>query len=214
MTTSIELYDKAIISQRPGFNERKVRSDFRKVVPNLKTVVVHCFDPRVTGGIPPAVAKALSGQVYPGEIFEFVDDHGTKQIGCDTTIFPVIVAGGRASGSAQRSISVACHLFDIDNVVVVHHTDCGGTHFTPEGFIETFKEEFGQDVTDLWDCDDISIENFTQSLHRDVRSIRNSRGTPKHVNVYGYLYDIQTQELHLVEENPGDPTAPRGPAWR
>lgn len=214
MTTSIEQYDKAIISKQPGFNERKVRSDFRKVVPNLKTIVVHCFDPRVTGGIPPAVAKALPGQVYPGEVFEFVDDHGRKQIGSNTTIFPVIVAGGRASGSAQRSISVACHLFDIDNVVVVHHTDCGGTHFTPEGFIETFKEEFGQDVTDMWDGDDICLENFTQSLHRDVRSIRNSRGTPKHVNVYGYLYDIQTQELHLVEENPGDPAAPRGPAWR
>ena len=75
-------------------------------------------------------------------------------------------------------------------------------------------QRFGQDVTDLWDGDDICLENFTQSLHRDVRSIRNSRGTPKHVNVYGYLYDIQTQELHLVEENPGDPAAPRGPAWR
>jgi carbonic anhydrase len=214
MTTTIKVYDDAIASRRPGFDERKVRSDFRKVIPNLKTVVVHCFDPRVTGGIPPAVAKALPGQIYPGEVFEFVDDDGKKQIGSNTTIFPVIVAGGRASGSAQRSISVACHLFDIDNVVIVHHTECGGTHFTPEGFIETFKQEFEQDVTDLWDADDICIENFTQSLHRDVRSVRNSRGTPRHVNVYGYLYDIKSQELHLVEESAGDPSAPRGSAWR
>jgi carbonic anhydrase len=138
-------------SRRPDFDERKVRSEFRKVIPNLKTVVVHCFDPRVTGGIPPAVAKAPPGQIYPGEVFQFVDDSGKKQVGSNTTIFPVIVAGGRASGSAQRSISVACHLFDIDNVAIVHHTDCGGTHFTPEGFVGTFKEEFGQDITDLWD---------------------------------------------------------------
>jgi carbonic anhydrase len=214
MSQSIEAFDKAIISRQPGFDELKVRSDFRKVIPNLRTVVVHCFDPRVTGGIPPAVAKALPGQIYPGEVFEFVDDDGKKRIGSNTTIFPVVVAGGRASGSVQRSVSVACHLFDIDNVVVVHHTDCGGTHFTPEGFLRTFKEEFEQDITDLWDPDDICLENFTQSLHRDVRSIRNSRGTPKHVNVYGYLYDIQTGELHLVEESLGDPAGPRGAAWR
>jgi carbonic anhydrase len=213
MTSSIESFDKAIISRQPNFNERKTRSEFRKVIPNLKTVVVHCFDPRVTG-IPAAVAKALPGQIYPGEVFEFVGDDGRKNIGSNTTIFPVVVAGGRASASAQLSISVACHLFDIDNVVVVHHTDCGGTYFTPEGFIETFKEEFGQDITDLWDGDDMSLENFSQSLHRDVRNVRHSRGTPRHVNVYGYLYDIETRELHLVEKNPGDPNAPRGAAWR
>ena len=214
MTSTVEPYDKAIISRQPNFNERKTRSEFRKVIPNLKTVVVHCFDPRVTGSIPPAVAKALPGQIYPGEVFEFVGEDGKKKIGSNTTIFPVVVAGGRASASAQLSISIACHLFDIDNVAIVHHTDCGGTHFTPEGFLETFKEEFGQDITDLWDADDISLENFTQSLHRDVRSVRNSRGTPGHVNVFGFLYDIETGQLVLVEENPGDPTAPRGARWR
>jgi len=123
MTSSIESFDKAIIRRQPNFNERKTRSKFRKVIPNLKTVVVHCFDPRVTGGIPPAVAKALPGQIYPGEVFEFVGEEGKKNVGSNTTIFPVVVAGGRASGSAQRSISIACHLFDIDNVAIVQHTD-------------------------------------------------------------------------------------------
>ena len=208
MTLSIELFDKAIISRHPNYDDRKTRSE-----PNLRTVVVYCFDPRVTG-IPAAVAKALPGQIYPGEVFGFMGESGKKNIGPNTTIFPVVVAGGRASATAQLSISIACHLFDIDNVVIVHHTDCGGTHFTPESFIETFKEEFGQDIANLWDADDISLENFSQSLHRDVRNVRHSRGTPRHVNVYGYLYDIETGELHLVEESPGDPDAPSGPAWR
>ena len=73
--------------------------------------------------------------------------------------------------------------------------------------METFKEEFGQDITDLWDADDISLENFTPSLYRDVRSVRTSRGTPRHVNVFGYLYDIETGQLLLVEEKPA--TRPR-----
>ncbi|SHH56008.1 hypothetical protein [Bradyrhizobium erythrophlei] len=51
MTASIEAYDKAIVNRQPNFDERKTRSEFRKVIPNLMTIVVHCFDPRVTGGI-------------------------------------------------------------------------------------------------------------------------------------------------------------------
>ena len=34
MTSTVELYDKAIISRQPNFDERKTRSEFRKVIPN------------------------------------------------------------------------------------------------------------------------------------------------------------------------------------
>ncbi len=207
-------FDAGIINRQPGYDERKVRTDFRKVIPNLKTVVIHCFDPRVTSGIPYAVADALPGQEYPGDIFEFTDDEGRTCFGSSTSIFTVVNAGGRAAGTSQRSISVAAHLFDIDNVAVVHHTDCGGTHFTPEGMFAMFEEEFGQDISGLYEADDVCHESFALSLHRDVRSIRQSPGTPRHVNIYGYVYELETGQLHLIEESPGDPDAPRGPAWR
>jgi carbonic anhydrase len=31
--------------------------------------------------------------------------------------------------------------------------------------------------------------------------MRESKGTPKHVNIYGYLYNIDTNELSLVVED-------------
>jgi carbonic anhydrase len=197
MTSTVELYDKAIISRQPNFDERKTRSEFRKVIPNLKTVVVHCFDPRVTGGIPPAVAKALPGQVYPGEVFEFVGEDGKKKIGSNTTIFPVVVAGGRAFGSAQRSISIACHLFDIRQ----------RRHRASHGLWRDALHP-GRILGNL--------QGGVRAGHhdRDVRSVRTSRGTPRHANVFGFLYDIETGQLLLVEEKPGDPTAPRGAPWR
>jgi carbonic anhydrase len=204
-----------VIAAQPDYDERLERERFRKVVSNLKTVLIHCFDPRVTGGIPYAVAEALPDQDYPGEIYEFTDDHGKTNFGTSTTIFPVINAGGKADDGALRSIAVASHLFDIDNAVVVHHTDCGGTHATGEGFFERFKEDFDQDLSERWKPSDIGwIKNFDESLALDVGIIRDSVGTPKHVNVYGYAYDIETGKLHLVAESPGDPTAPRGKPWR
>jgi carbonic anhydrase len=207
--------DQYVIAAQPDFDERKTRAEFRRFVGHLRTVVIHCFDPRVTSGIPYAVADALPDQEYPGDLFETVDDAGKTQFGTTTTIFPVVNAGGKADAGAQRSITVACHLFDIDNVAIVHHTDCGATHFTGEGLIERFKEEFDQDVSSLYKPGDIgTIKSFEKSLATDVALVRNSVGTPRHLNVYGYCYEIETGKLHLLEESPGDPTAPRGAAWR
>lgn len=207
--------DKEVISAKPDFDEEATRSDFRQVVGKLKTVVIHCFDPRVTTGIPYAVAEALPDQDYPGDIFEYTDRWGNTKLGTTATIFPIINAGGKADAGAQRSISVACHLFDIENVVVVHHTDCGATHATGEGFFDKFKEEFGRDLSKLWKPEDIGwIKSFEESLALDVDLIRNSEGTPSHLNIYGYAYDIDTGKLHLIKESPGDPTAPRGKRWR
>jgi carbonic anhydrase len=118
-STRVEL-DKYVIAAQPDFDEPKTREEFRRFVGKLKTIAIFCFDPRVTNGIPHAVAEALPDQEYPGDLFETVDDDGKTQFGTTTTIFPVINAGGKADAGAQRSISVACHLFDIENVAIVH----------------------------------------------------------------------------------------------
>ena len=88
-------------SKQPGFVETEMREVFKHAVP-LRTIVVYCYDPRAVN-IPHAVAKVLPGEVYPGEIVQ--DQHG-KKIASTTTIFPVVVAGGRAV-DALRSITVA-----------------------------------------------------------------------------------------------------------
>lgn len=122
-----------------------MRKAFKQAV-SLRSVVVYCYDPRAVN-IPYAVAKALPGEVFPGEIIR--DDRGRK-IASTTTIFPVIVVGGRAV-DARRSITVAQHLFGIKNIVVVHRTYCGATSFTPEGLGQAFHAEQGVDISALYD---------------------------------------------------------------
>src|SRR5215472_12704542 len=105
-------------SKQPGFVETELRKLFKQAVP-LRTVVIYCYDPRAVN-IPRAVAKTMAAEVYPGEI---VTDEAGKKVASTTTILPVVVAGGRAA-DALRSITVAQHLFGIENIVVVHHTYC------------------------------------------------------------------------------------------
>ena len=63
-----------------------------------------------------------------------------KRVASSTTIFPVVVAGGRAV-DALRSITVAQHLFGLKNIVVVHHSQCGATTFTADGIIKAYRHE-------------------------------------------------------------------------
>jgi len=190
-------FDAYIFSKQPNFNEAATRREFKKAAP-LRTVVIYCYDPRAAG-VPDAVAKAFQHEVYPGQVIK--DANGNK-IASTTTIFPVIVAGGRAV-DALRSITVAQHLFGIENIVVVHHTHCGATSYTAAGIIDAFKHEHQTDISDLYKREDICIEDFGASLRRDTRLVRESRGTPRQANVYGYVYDIDAEKLTLVVEDRG-----------
>jgi carbonic anhydrase len=188
-------FDTYAFSKQPGFVETEMRIAFKQAVP-LRTVAVYCYDPRAVN-IPHALAKAMPGEVHPGEI---VQDEGGKKIASTTTIFPVVIAGGRAV-DALRSITVAQHLFGIENIVVVHHTYCGATSFTPEGLIKAFNSEQGVDISALYDRGNIAIADYESSLRRDTRLLRESKGTPKNVNIYGYLFNIDTEALTLIVED-------------
>ncbi len=194
MNLPMQNLDAYVFSKQPGYHEPTVRKVFAKAVP-LRTVVIYCYDPRAVG-IPAAVAREF-GEVYPGEII--TDVQGNK-IASTTSLFDVVVAGGRAV-DALRSITVAQHLFGIKNIVIVHHTQCGATSFTADGIIDAHKHEHGTDISALYKRESISISDYMTSLKHDTRLVRESEGTPQHVNVYGYVYNINTNELSLVVED-------------
>ena len=191
-------FDAYAFSKQSTYHEPTVRKEFAKAVP-LKTIVVYCYDPRAIG-IPSAVAREFD-EVYPGNIV--TDEHGNKAAST-TSLFEVVVAGGRAI-DALRSITVAQHLFGIENIVVVHHTHCGATSFTAEGIIDAYRHEHGKDISTLYERESISISDYVASLEHDIHLVRNSDGTPAGVNIYGYVYNIDTEELTLVVEDAGRP---------
>jgi carbonic anhydrase len=205
MSSSTTTFDAYAFSQQPGFDEAATRRAFSTAVP-LRTVVISCYDPRAVGA-PAAVAEDL-GDVYPGSIV--LDDQG-KKVASTTTLFPVIVAGGRAI-DALRSVTVAQHLFGIENVAIVHHTFCGATSFTADGIIAAYRREHGADISALYPRDSICISDYVSSLTHDVRLVRECAGTPRHVRIYGYLYDIDCGTLTRVVEDRRVAARPAKPA--
>ncbi len=194
MNVPTRSFDAYTFSKQAGYDEPAFRKEFAKAVP-LRTVVIYCFDPRAAD-IPAAVAREF-GEIYPGDVI--TDAQGNK-VASNTSLFEVVVAGGRAI-DALRSVTVAQHLFGIDNIVIVHHTHCGATSFTSQGVIDAYKHEHDTDISALYEPESISISDFVTSLEHDTRLVRESKGTPRHVNIYGYVYDIDTNELSQVVED-------------
>ena len=185
-------FDRYAFSAQPSFDEAKTRKAFSQAVP-LKTLVIYCYDPRAAQ-IPNAVAKLFGDEVFPGDI---VFDRAGSRVASTTTIFPVIVAGGRAV-DALRSITVAQHLFGIQNIIVVHHSHCGATSFTADGIIKAYEYEHHVDISNLYDRSNICITDYEASLKHDTALVRSHDGTPKNVDIFGYFYDIDTSALTEV----------------
>src|SRR5262245_504461 len=185
-------FDRYAFSASPSFDETATRKAFSQAVP-LKTLVIYCYDPRAAD-VPNAVTKLFGDEVFPGQV---ILDRSGKRVASSTTIFPVIVAGGRAI-DALRSITVAQHLFGIQNIVVVHHSHCGATTFTADGIIDAYRHEHNADISQLYERGSICIEDYEASLKRVTTLIRSHSGTPRHVNIFGYFYDIDTGMLAEV----------------
>src|SRR5262249_42840260 len=123
------------------------------------------------------------------------------------TLFPVIVAGGRAI-DALRSITVAQHLFGIRNIAGVPHSHCGATTFTADGLIRAWQHEHGAPTSGLYHRHSTSMRDYEASLQHDTALIRAHPGTPGHAAIFGYFYDIDTGELTEVVRDEAKPLEP------
>ena len=124
-------------------------------------------------------------------------------------------AGGRASDDAIRSLVICHKLLGTREWFVIHHTDCGMLAFTNEIMsgllehsLETAQLEGGKwkDVGKgpgsyeghfiEW----LTIRDLARSVVADVARIRAHPLVPKHIALYGYIYDVASGRLAEVSE--------------
>jgi carbonic anhydrase len=175
----------------PGF-DMNTFAGANQAIP-MKTLVIHCVDPRAVD-IPKAVAAYLGDEVYPGEII--TDEHG-NHVGSTRTLFVATNAGGRAAFALQ-TVAAMDYIFDLENVVVAHHSFCGTTTLTPELLIGEFHDHYHADISTLFDHDSLAIMDFEQSLNYDIKLLRGSPAVPKHIKLYGFFYEISSGTLTEV----------------
>jgi carbonic anhydrase len=176
---------------QPWFDQNKFEG-WNQFIP-MKTLVIHCFDPRAAE-IPQKVAEHFGDEVYPGE--NILDEAGNR-IGNTRTLFAEANGGGRAA-SALLSVAMMDHLFSVQKVVVVHHSFCGTTSYTPDLFFEEFRVHHHVDISKFFDNESLAIMDYEKSLKYDVELLRSSPAVPKHIKLFGFFYEINSGKLTEV----------------
>ena len=105
-------------------------------------------------------------------------------------------AGGLVTDDALRSLIISEQLLGTQEIVVVHHTDCGMLTFTNDVIHSKLKDTFGQDASSI---DFLPFGDLEESVRRDIAKIKASPFIPESFPVTGFIYDVKTGKINKVD---------------
>ncbi|MCW2758175.1 MAG: Carbonic anhydrase [Nocardioidaceae bacterium] len=104
-------------------------------------------------------------------------------------------AGGVATEDALRSLTISQRLLGTEEIVLVHHTDCGMVTFADDEFRQGIEKETG--IRPSW-----SSEAFPEpaaDVRQSIARIKASPFIPKTDQVRGFVFDVATGALDEVQ---------------
>ena len=109
-------------------------------------------------------------------------------------------AGGVITSDMIRSIAISQRKLGTEEIMLIHHTNCGMQTITDDGFRAELQEATGVAPA-------FAIESFLD-LDSDVRQsilrVRRSDFIPHRDNVRGFIYDVDTHALREVSVDADD----------
>ena len=103
-------------------------------------------------------------------------------------------AGGVITDDEIRSLSISQRLLGTEEIILIHHTNCGMLTFTDDDFRRQVQDDTG--IKPEW-----AVESFTD-LDEDVRQsmarINASPFIPNKGSVRGFVYEVETGQLREV----------------
>ena len=120
------------------------------------------------------------------------------------------LAGAEVSepyGAAMRSLLVAIHMLDVQDIMVIAHTECGAQHMNAPDMADLMRQAGIDDQAfEAVKREGVDLAAFLEgfgdiedSVRKSVATIREHPLVPPHVNVYGFVIEIQTGRLIPVE---------------
>jgi carbonic anhydrase len=103
-------------------------------------------------------------------------------------------AGGLVSDDTLRSLAISQHLLGTEEIVILHHTDCGMLTFSDEEFAERLESETGSRPG--WDAR--AFEDLDIDVRDSIDRIQASPFVPRTDSVRGFVYEVETGRLREV----------------
>ena len=103
-------------------------------------------------------------------------------------------AGGRMA-DALRSLAISQQLLGTEEVMVIHHTDCGMLTFTDAELRATLRERLGADADHVAF---LPFRDLEGSVRDDLAAYRASPIVRHDIPARGFIYDVRTGTLREV----------------
>jgi carbonic anhydrase len=156
-----------LLRNNEGFAQSFDKGDLA-LPPAKKIAVVACMDARLNP--------------YPILGLELGDAHVIRN------------AGGVITDDEIRSLAISQHLLGTEEIMLIHHTDCGMLTFDDAEFAEKLEAEAGERPP--WEAR--SFPDLDQDVRDSIQRIKDSPFIPRTDSVRGFVYDVETGELREV----------------
>ena len=103
-------------------------------------------------------------------------------------------AGGVVSDDAVRSLAISQNLLGTEEIILIHHTDCGMLTFTDDELAEKLEQETGERPD--WRAH--SFSDVEENVREGVERIKSSPFIPRTDRVRGFVYEVETGGLREV----------------
>jgi carbonic anhydrase len=103
-------------------------------------------------------------------------------------------AGGVVTDDEIRSLSISQRLLGTEEIVLIHHTDCGMMTFTDDAFKRSIQDEVG--IKPEWAAE--AFDDLDEDVRQSLARIKASPFIPRKESVRGFVYEVETGRLREV----------------
>lgn len=103
-------------------------------------------------------------------------------------------AGGVVTDDAIRSLSLSQNLLGTEEIILLHHTECGMLTFTDDEYADRMEAETGERPE--WSAH--AFSDLEQDVRDSIARLRESPFIPKKDSIRGFVFDVKTGELREV----------------
>src|SRR3954463_1359844 len=103
-------------------------------------------------------------------------------------------AGGVVTDEEIRSLAISQNLLGTEEIILIHHTDCGMLTFTDDQLAEKLQDATGE--TPEWSAH--AFPDLEGDVRDSIQRIKNSPFIPNKDSVRGFVYEVETGKLREV----------------
>jgi carbonic anhydrase len=103
-------------------------------------------------------------------------------------------AGGVVTDDEIRSLAISQRLLGTEEIVLIHHTDCGMLTFTDDDFRRQIQQDTG--IKPEWAPE--AFDDLEEDVRQSIARIKASPFIPKKDRIRGFVYDVKTGQLAEV----------------